>query len=125
MYSTLRCFESCPRPPVSFLTTLSLNPRRPVNVNLRFAEFYAPVFGVLRFVDQLGNMQQRLGRNAAAVQAHAAGVRFGVNQRDLHSEVSGEKCGGVASRASADYCDVQGSDCLSSNSLIRSTRDSP
>ena len=66
-----------------------------VEVDLRLAELDAPRLGVARFVDQLGDMEQRLGRNAAAIDAHAAGVHFGIDERDAEPEIGGEKRGRV------------------------------
>ena len=41
------------------------------------------------FADELGDVQQRLRRNAPAVEAHAAGILFGIDERDRHPEVRG------------------------------------
>ena len=51
-----------------------------VDLDARGVERHAPGGGVLRFVDDLGHVQQRLRRNAAAIQAHAARVRRGVDE---------------------------------------------
>ena len=77
-----------------------------VDVDLGLAELDAPLLGVLRFVEDLGDVQQRLRRNAAAVQAHAAGVLLVVDERDLHAEVGGVEGGRVAAGAGANDCDV-------------------
>ena len=95
MYCTLRCLTSCPVPLVSRLTTLSLKPRSLIEVDRRLAELDAPRLGVARFVDQLGDVKQRLGRNAAAIDADAAGVHFRIDQRDAEPEIRGKKSGGV------------------------------
>ena len=47
-------------------------------------------------------MQQRLRRDAAAVEADAAGVLLLVDERDLHAEVGGLEGGGVAAGAGAE-----------------------
>src|SRR5436309_10142294 len=47
-------------------------------------------------------MQERLRRNASAIDAHAARVRLRVDQRGLQSEIGGEKCRGVSAGAAAD-----------------------
>ena len=103
---TLRCFASWPRPPVSFLTTFVFEVAQPVEIDLRLAELDAPRFGVLGLVDHRGHVQQRLRGNAADVEADAAGILAFVDQRDLHAEIGGKKCGGVSSRAAANHCDV-------------------
>ena len=54
-----------------------------VEIDLRLAELDAPRFRVPRFVDQLGDVQQRLRRNAAAIDADAARVHFRIDERDL------------------------------------------
>ncbi len=45
-------------------------------IDLRIAVVDAPVLGVARFVDQLGDMKQCLGGDAAAIQADAAGIQL-------------------------------------------------
>jgi|GEM_PF-5265693 len=62
-----------------------------LQVDFRRLEFDAPLFRLLGFLDQLGDVQQGLGGNAAAVQAHAAGVFLGVDQRHVHAVVGREK----------------------------------
>ena len=52
---------------------------------------------MLRFADQLGDVQQRFRRNAASVQANAARIQLRVDERNLHSQVGSEKRGSVAS----------------------------
>ena len=70
------------------------------------AELDAPLLRVLRFLEQLGDVQQRLRRNAAAIQAHAAGILLVVDEGDLHAEVGGIEGGRVATGACADDCNV-------------------
>ena len=76
MYCTLRCLTSWPVPLVSRLTTLFLNSR-----SLSRSIFGSPnstphAFACRDFVDQLGDVQQRLRRDAAAVDADAARVQL-------------------------------------------------
>ena len=59
------------------------------------------------FLDQLGNVQQCLGRNAAAIEANPARVSFWVNERYVHAEISGEKGSGVSTGTAANDCDFQ------------------
>ena len=49
-------------------------------------------------------MQQRLGRDAAAIKADAAGVRFRIDQRNFHAQVGSQKCGGISAGTAANYC---------------------
>src|SRR5687768_8594329 len=79
-----------------------------VDVDLWLAERHAPPAGVLRFVDHLGHVQQRLRRDAAAVKADAPRVLFLVDQRDLHAQVSRIEGGGIAARPCAKYCQLCG-----------------
>ena len=76
-------------------------------IDFRRGEFDAPVLGLMRFFQQLGHVQQRLRRNAAAVEADAAGIHLRVDQRDGHAEIGSEKCGGVSTGTAADDCNVQ------------------
>ena len=73
-----------------------------VDVDLRRAEADADVGGVAGVGDELGGVQQRLGRDAADVQAGAAGPLAGVDERDLEAVVGGEERGGVAAGAAAE-----------------------
>ena len=41
-------------------------------IDFRLGEFDAPVLRLMRFFEQLGDVQQRLRRNAAAIEADAA-----------------------------------------------------
>ena len=96
MYSTWRCLESCPKPPVSFFTTPSFQRAQPRQIDLRGRKVDSPIFRLLGFFNQLGDVQQRLRRNAAAVETHAAGIHLRVDQRNLHAQISGEEGGCVA-----------------------------
>ena len=50
---------------------------------------------MLRFADDFGHVQERLGRNAAAVQADAARVGLGIDHSDLEAQVGRVKGSGV------------------------------
>ena len=54
-------------------------------------------------VDHFGDMQQRLGRDAADVEADAAQRRAALDQHDLLAEIGGAEGGGVAARARAEH----------------------
>ena len=54
-----------------------------------------------RLVDHPGGVEQRLGRNAADVQAHAAEIRGRFDQHDLAAQVGGAEGRGVAARSGA------------------------
>ena len=90
-------------PLVSRLTTLFLKSRSLSRSILRLAELDAPRLRVARLVDQLGDVQQRLRRNAAAIDADAAGIHFGIDEGDAQTEVRAEKRGRVATGPAADH----------------------
>ena len=68
---------------------------------------------VLDMVEMLGRIEQRLGRNAADIQAAATGCGLAVvilavvDQQRLQSQLRGPDCAGIAARASADENHVE------------------
>jgi hypothetical protein len=56
-----------------------------------------------RFIDQLGDVQQCLGRDAAAIQADAAWLRPFVHQRDLQTVIGRFKRRGIPTWATAEH----------------------
>ena len=56
--------------------------------------------------EHLGDVQQRLGRDAADVQAHAAELLAPVDQRDGQAEVGGAERRRVAARTGAEHGDL-------------------
>ena len=73
-----------------------------VDVDCRGGELDAELLRVLRSVDELGGVQQRLRRDAADVQAGAAGLGRGVDERDFMPAIGGEKGGGVPAGTAAE-----------------------
>ena len=67
----------------------------------------AVILGVLHVVIDLRRAQQRLGRNAAPVEADAAEIGA-LDDRGLEAELRGADRGDVAARAGADDDDVEG-----------------
>ena len=65
------------------------------------------ILGVLHVVVDFGRAQQRLGRDAAPVQADAAEIGF-FDDRGLEAELGGADRGDVAAGAGADDDDVEG-----------------
>ncbi len=57
----------------------------------------------LRLVHHAGDVQQRLRRNAADVEAHAAERRVALDQHRLHAEIGGAERGAVAARSGAEH----------------------
>ena len=90
---------------MSFLTTPSFHVRSRARSIFGWRKVDTPILGLLRFLNQLGDMQQRFRRNAAAVEAYAAGIHLGIDQRNLHAEIGGEERGSVSARSAADYSD--------------------
>ena len=61
----------------------------------------AAMLGFARGADRVGGVQQRLGRDAAAVQADAAQALVPLDQDDFLAEVGRVKGRGIAARARA------------------------
>ena len=102
---TLRCFASAARPPVSLPITLSFQLRISSMSIFGLRERHAVMRDFFRFVDDLGDMQQRLGRDAADVQAHAAQAGVLFDQHHLLAQVGSAEGGGVAAGAGAEHDD--------------------
>ena len=62
----------------------------------------APVLGFSCLVEELGNVQEGFGGDAASIEADAAGVGFWIDQGDIQPQVCGLKGGNVSARAAAD-----------------------
>src|SRR5207248_4866136 len=77
------------------------------HVDFRRSEVDPPILRLMRFLDQLGNMQQRFGRDASAIQTYPARVDFGIDERDFHAEIGGEKGCSVSARSAAHDCNAQ------------------
>jgi hypothetical protein len=75
---------------------------QPVEVDARRAEADAAVGHVLRFVHDAGDVQQRLGRDAADVEADAAERRVALDEDGLHAEVGAAESRRVTARAGAE-----------------------
>ena len=59
-----------------------------------------------RLVDDLGGVQQRLGGNAAHIEADPAEGLTAIHQDNRLPQVRGTECGGVAARPGAQYEDL-------------------
>ena len=95
-------------PPVRPLTILSLRACTCVHVEADggFAEREAPVLPVLRDLQRVRVLEQRLGRDAAPVEAGAAEHRRALDDRGLQPELRGADRRDVAAGARADHHDV-------------------
>ena len=72
------------------------------HINLRRGKVDAPVRRFARFRDDFGDVQQGLRRNAAAIEADAAGVQFHIDKRRLQSEIGSHEGGSISARPAAD-----------------------
>jgi hypothetical protein len=99
---TLRILAIAARPPVSLPMTFSLCafslPR-----STGGGEAHAERGEVLDLVHHRGHVQQRLGRDAADVQAHAAERREALDQHGLQAQVGGAECGRITARAGTEH----------------------
>ena len=78
-----------------------------------------PMLGevVPRLLEQLGGVQQRLGRDAADVEAGAAMRRALLDHGDLQAELRGADGADIAAGAGADDDEIVGAHCHSAGSL--------
>src|SRR5262249_57742836 len=75
-------------------------------VEARRRELDAVLRESLRFDDDLGEVQERLRRDAADVQAHAAEALVALDERHAEPEVGRAERRGVAARPGAEHRDV-------------------
>ena len=100
---TLRCLARPASPPV----------RRPTTPSFQSASLSRSISGLpnaqavarhlARLGDHLGGVQQRLGRDAADVQADPAERRIALDQHHLLAEIGGAERRGVAARPRAQH----------------------
>ena len=100
---TLRCLASPVSPPVSRVTTPSFQSAQRVQVDGRRGEDQPVAGHLLGLGDHLGRVQQRLGRDAAHVQADPAERTAAVDHDDLLAQVGGPERRGVAARSGAEH----------------------
>ncbi len=101
--STLRIFAMPARPPVSLPTTLSLKSRSLSRSTCGLPNVMpcAPSASASSMHER--RVQQRLRRNTADVQAHAAERRVAFDEHRLHAEVGGAERGRVTAGAGAEH----------------------
>ncbi len=75
-------------------------------IDFRLPESDAPLPGELGLVEQIRHVQQRLRRNAPAVDADASGVDLRVDECRRQTKIRGEKRRCVAPGAGADNNDL-------------------
>ena len=78
-----------------------------VGLRVGLAEADAPLGGVLRDLQRVRVLEQRLGRNAAPVEAGAAERRLALDDGGLQAELRGANGGDVPAGAGADDDDVE------------------
>ena len=76
---------------------------QPVDIGLRRAELHAERSHLLGIGDHARGVQQRLGRNAADVEAHAAERRIAFDEDHFLAEVGRAESGGVATGTRAEH----------------------
>ncbi|MNM47828.1 hypothetical protein D3C81_588020 [compost metagenome] len=74
-----------------------------VDVDGRLGKRHARVGHVRRFIDDGGHVQQRLRRDAAHVQAHAAQGRVALDDDRRHAQVGRAECGRVTARTATQH----------------------
>ena len=79
---------------------------RHVDADRRLADRQAPLLPVLRDLQRVRVLEQRLGRDAAPVEAGAAEHRRPFDDRGLEPELRGADRGDIAAGAGADHDDV-------------------
>src|SRR6266550_4661730 len=82
--------------PGQLVHDLRLESAQAIDVNLRRSEGDAPGFRVPGLVEYFRHVQQRLRGDAPAIQADAARIDLRIDERHLHPEIRGIKCGGIA-----------------------------
>src|SRR5690606_12609532 len=85
---------------------LVLVPAQLVEVDLWLAECNADVDRVRGFVDHPARMQQRLGRNAADVEAHATEGRVALDEDRILAEVGGAERGRITAGTGTEHDDL-------------------
>ena len=81
---------------------LALPGAQPLEVDLGRGEAHTEPLGLPRLADDARGVEQRLGWDAAAEEADAPELRFGVNEGDLDAEVRGPEGGRVTAWPPAD-----------------------
>ena len=70
---------------------------------------------VARLLEQVRGLQQRLGRDAADIEAGAAEGRALLDHRHLHAELGGADRRHIAARSGADHDEIEGFVCHDAN----------
>ena len=77
-----------------------------VDVDHRCAKVHTQVGHVAHLVHHGGHVQQRFGRDATHVQAHAAQAGVALHQNHFQAQIGGAEGGRVAAGASAQHQQV-------------------
>ena len=100
---TLRCLARIESPAVELADDAVLPLLERARIDLRRLELDAVHRHRLGFLDHAGGMQQRLGRNAADIEADAAELRPAVDERDGKAEVRRAKRRRVTAGSRSDH----------------------
>ncbi len=92
-----------------------------VEIDRRLLELNAEVLRVGRLGDDVGHVEERLGRNAPAVDADTAGILLGIDERDLHPPVGRIERRRVPTRPCSDYNQLCRSRHIKTNRRARSS----
>ena len=74
-----------------------------IQIDARGIKLNPEMFRLLGLAQNLCAMKQRLGGDAAPVQAHAAGIGLGIDQGHVHTQVCGQKGRGIAAGSGPNY----------------------
>ena len=80
---------------------------KPVEIDLRRSECHPVCLGRGGIVDHFGHVEQRLGRDASDIEAHAPEHTVALDQRHALAEIGAAKGGGVATGPAAEDDDVE------------------
>ena len=102
MTCTPRILASCAMPPDRLVRMDSFHARSLATSIVGCAKGNAAMLGFASGANGVGGVQQRLGGNAAAVQADAAETFVAFDQDDFLAQVGRVKCRGVSAGAGAN-----------------------
>ena len=95
-------FGQLPQTPGQSGDDLFLAGTQRIDIDFRPGEFDSPFGHILRFVDNLRHVQQRLRRNTAAQQANAPQPRLTLDERHLHAQIGRQKRRRITTRTAAE-----------------------
>src|SRR5579871_189705 len=109
------------QPARQFLDDILFERTQPPEIDLRRSEFNAPIFRLVRLLNQLRHVQQSFRRNTPAIKAHPTGIQLRIDQCDGHAQISREKSGGISTGTATNDSYVQ--TCIFRHDISRTTKD--